>query len=139
VPVKPIVDFLKHLEETAIVKEVNTIDGSNLNLEGDVIDVPRLADEQAVSAGALKRWLQTNPAAHYRLIGMQLISDGKLKEITKKLQAVNGCVLSTALKTIEEEGVLSPETTLESLGFVVEWRGLDPENATISKKSSALR
>jgi len=139
VPVKPIVDFLKHLEETAIVKEVKTIDGSNLNLEGDVIDVPRLADEQAVSAGALKRWLQTNPAAHYRLIGMQLISDGKLKEITKKLQAVNGCVLSTALKTIEEEGVLSPETTLESLGFVVEWRGLDPENATISKKSSALR
>jgi predicted nuclease of restriction endonuclease-like RecB superfamily len=139
VPVKSIVDFLKHLEETAIVKEVKTIDGSNLNLEGDVIDVPRLADEQAVSAGALKRWLQTNPAAHYRLIGMQLISDGKLKEITKKLQAVNGCVLSTALKTIEEEGVLSPETTLESLGFVVEWRGLDPENATIRKKSSALR
>ncbi|MGZ4950469.1 MAG: DUF790 family protein [Halobacteriota archaeon] len=138
VPVKPIVDFLKHLEETAILREVETINGSNLNLEGDLIDVPRLADEQAVSAGALKRWLQTNLAAHYRLIGMQLISDGKLKAITKKLQAINGCVLSTALQTIEEEGILAPETTLEALGFVVEWRDLDPENATISKKSNVL-
>jgi hypothetical protein len=139
VPVKPIVGFLKHLEETAILQEVGTMDGSNLRLEGDIIDVPRLADEQAVSVGALKRWLQANPAAHYRLIGLQLISEGKLREITEKLQAVNGCVLSTALQTIEEEGILSPEKILETLGFVVEWRGLDPENATIRKKSSVLR
>jgi uncharacterized protein len=139
VPVKPIVGFLKHLEETAILQEVNTVDGPNLRLEGDLIDVPRLAEEQAVSVGALKRWLQVNPAAQYRLIGLQLISDGKLREITKKLQAVKGCVMSTALQIIEEEGILSPETTLEALGFVVEWRGLDPEKATISRKPSVLR
>lgn len=139
VPVKPIVAFLKHLEETAILQEVDTIDGSKLQFEGDLIDVPRLADEQAVSVGALKRWLQAHPAAKYRLIGMQLISEGKLSEITKELQAVNGCALSTALQTIEEEGIVSPETTMEALGFVVEWRGLDPDNATICKRSSVLR
>jgi len=139
VPVKPVVGFLKHLEETAILREVENVDGSKLQLEGDVIDIPRLADEQAVSVGALKRWLQAYPAAQYRLIGMQLISEGKLSEITKKLQAVNGCALSTALQAIEEEGVSSPETTLEALGFVVEWRGLDPDNATIRKRSSVLR
>jgi predicted nuclease of restriction endonuclease-like RecB superfamily len=139
VPVKPIVGFLKHLEETAILQEVVTIDSSKLQLEGDLIDVPRLADEQAVSVGALKRWLNANPAAQYRLIGMQLISVGKLREITKKLQAVHGCALSTALQTIEEEGIVSPETTLEALGFVVEWRGLDPDNATIRRKSSLLQ
>jgi hypothetical protein len=27
---------------------------------------------------------------------------------------------------------------LEALGFVVEWRGLDPDNATIRRKSSVL-
>jgi len=80
-----------------------------------------------------------HPAAQYRLIGMQLVSDGKLSIITKKLKAVNGCALSTALQVIEEEGILSPETTLEALGFVVEWRGLDPDHATIRKRSSVLR
>jgi hypothetical protein len=138
VPVKPIVGFLKHLEETAILQEVVTIDGSKLQLEGDLIDVLRLADEQAVSVGALKRWLNANPAAQYRLIGMQLISEEKLRKITKKIQAAHGCALSTALQIIEEEGILSPETTLEALGFVVEWRGLDPDNATIRWKSSVL-
>jgi predicted nuclease of restriction endonuclease-like RecB superfamily len=138
VPVKPIVGFLKHLEETAILQEVVTIDGSKLQLEGDLIDVLRLADEQAVSVGALKRWLNANPAAQYRLIGMQLISEEKLRKITKKIQAAHGCALSTALQIIEEEGILSPETTLEALGFVVEWRGLDPDNATIRWKSSLL-
>jgi len=71
---------------------------------------------------------------------MQLISEGKLSEILKKkLQAVNGYALSTALQTIGEDGITSPETTLEALGLVVEWRGLDPDNATIRKKTSVLR
>ncbi len=139
VPVKPVVGFLKHLEETAILQEVETIDGSKLHLEGDIIDIPRLANEQAVSVGALKRWLQANPAAQYHLIGMQLVSDDKLSAIIKKIQVVHECALSVALQTIEEEGISSPETTLEALGFVVEWHGLDPDKATIRTRSRALR
>jgi predicted nuclease of restriction endonuclease-like RecB superfamily len=133
VPIKPVVGFLKQLEETAILQQVETIDGSRLKLSGDIIDVPRLADEQAIPVGALRRWLQANPAPQYRLIGVQLISERKLRSITKKLQALNDCALSLALKAIEEEGISSPEATLEALGFSVEWHGLDLDNATIRK------
>jgi len=51
VPVKPVVGFLKHLEETTILQEVENFNGSKLQLEGDLIDVLRLAEEQAVSEG----------------------------------------------------------------------------------------
>lgn len=134
VPLKPVVDYLKQLEETAVVQQAQTIDSTRLRLVGDVIDVTQLADEQCVSVGAVVRWLQANPAAHYSLIGTLLISEQKLDTIVVKLKAFEGGALPAALSMIEEEGVLSPEKVLEALGYVVEWRGLDPDSATIRKK-----
>ena len=134
VPLKPVVDYLKQLEETAITQQAQTIDSTRLILTGDVIDVTQLADEQSVSVGAVMRWLQTNPAARYRLIGTLLISEQKLDSIVEKLKALEGGVLPPALSMIEEEGISSPEKVLEALGYVVEWRGIDPDSATIRKK-----
>jgi type II secretory pathway component PulM len=133
VPVKPVVKYLKQLEETAIVQQAQTIDSTRLELTGEVIDVTQLADAQSVSVGALVRWLQANPAAHYRLIGTLLVSERKLDTIAERLKALEGGVLPAALGIIEEEGISSPEKVLEALGYIVEWRGLDPDSATIRK------
>ncbi|MGA3197797.1 MAG: DUF790 family protein [Halobacteriota archaeon] len=135
VPLKPVVDYLKQLEEKIVVKQAETIDGTQLGLTGDVIDVTQLADEQSVSVGAIVRWLQANPAAHYRLIGTLLISEQKLGVLAERLEALEGSALPAALGAIEEEGLSPPEKVLESLGYVVEWRGLDPDSATIRKQS----
>ena len=134
VPLKPVVDYLKQLEEKTIVQQAETIDSTRLGLTGDVIDVVQLADEQSVSAGAVMRWLQANPAAHYRLIGTLLISEQKLGVIAERLEALEGGTLPAALSVIEEESLSSPEKVLEALGYVVEWRGLDPDSATIRKQ-----
>jgi predicted nuclease of restriction endonuclease-like RecB superfamily len=134
VPVKPVVDYLKQLEETAIVQQAQTIDSTRLELTGEVVDVTQLADAQSVSVGAVVRWLQANPAARYRLIGTLLISEHKLDTIAERLQVLKGGVLPAALGIIEEEGISSPEKVLEALGYVVEWRGLDPDSATIRKQ-----
>jgi hypothetical protein len=134
VPLKPVVDYLKQLEEKTIVQQAETIDSTRLGLTGDVIDVVQLADEQSVSAGAVMRWLQANPAAHYCLIGTLLISEQKLGVIAERLEALEGGTLPAALSVIEEEGLSSPEKVLEALGYVVEWRGLDPDSATIRKQ-----
>lgn len=134
VPVKPVVEYLKQLEETAILQQAQTIDSTQLELTGEVIDVTQLAEAQSVSVGALVRWLQANPAASYRLIGTLLVSEHKLETIAKRLNALEGGVLPAALGIIEEEGISSPEKVLEALGYVVEWRGLDPDSATIRKQ-----
>jgi hypothetical protein len=80
------------------------------------------------------RWLQANPTARYRLIGTLLISEHKLDTIAERLEALEGGILPAALGIIEEEGISSPEKVLEALGYVVEWRGLDPDSTTIRKQ-----
>jgi predicted nuclease of restriction endonuclease-like RecB superfamily len=137
VPLKPIVDYLKRLEENAIMQQGKTIDHSRLSLAGDVVDVAPLAEEQHVSVAALVRWLQANLPAGYRLIGVQLVSEQKLAAIADKLRLLSRDTLPAALSAIEEEGLASAEKTLEALGYVVEWRGLDPERAVIRRQSLA--
>jgi len=68
------------------------------------------------------------------LIGTLLISEQKLGVIAERLEALEGGTLPAALSVIEEEGLSSPEKVLEALGYVVEWRGLDPYRATIRKQ-----
>jgi hypothetical protein len=139
VPVKPVVDYLRDLEEAAILQQLDSIDPSRLQLGGDIIDVTRLADKQSVSADALERWLRINPMEPYRLIGRQLVNERKLVAIKLKLKELHNRALPNALRAIEEEGITSPAILLEALGFVVEWRGLDPDTAHIRVKSEGLR
>ncbi len=133
VPLKPIVDYLKHIEEQAIDYEIRLIDATKLKLEGDLVDVERLAGQQSVSVDTLLHWLTANPVARYRLIGSTLISERRLDEIDSRLQKLSGCTLSEALETITAAQLPFPEKILNTLGYVVEWNGLDPDAATIRK------
>ena len=135
VPVKPVVDYLRSLDEATISEQLDSIESSRLQLSGDIIDVARLADAQAVSADALDRWLRINPAEPYRLVGRQLIHERKLAAIKLKIKELRSQALPMVLKTIDEEGITSPTILLDTLGFVVEWRGLDPDSALVRAKS----
>jgi hypothetical protein len=135
VPVKPVVDYLKKLDEAAISEQLDTIESSRLQLGGDIIDVARLADTQSVSADALERWLRTNPVERYRVIGRQLIHERKLVAVKLKIKELSSQALPIVLKAIDEEGITSPAILLETLDFVVEWRGLDPDSALVRAKS----
>ncbi|MGZ4903292.1 MAG: DUF790 family protein [Halobacteriota archaeon] len=134
VPLKPIVDYLKHVEEHAIAHQVASIDVAKLKLEGDLIDAKRLAEEQSVSVDALLHWLKANPVAQYRLIGSVVISERRLENIDDKLQKLDGCTLSEALDTVAAAQLPFPEKILDALGYVVDWNGLDPDTATIRKR-----
>ncbi len=133
VPLKPIVDYLKRLEEQAITSQVDLIDVSKLTLEGDLIDVKMLAERQSVSVDAFMRWLMVNPIAHYRLIGSVVISERRLEEVDNKLQSLNGGTLSEAVDIITAASLPFPEKILDELGYVVSWNGLNPDTASIRK------
>ncbi|HYA33383.1 MAG TPA: DUF790 family protein [Candidatus Bathyarchaeia archaeon] len=134
VPLKPIVDYLKQLEETAIERQAQSIEGLRLRFEGEIVDIEQVAEEHHVSVPALARWLQANPRGAYHLIGTQLISHKKLMAIADKLQQLVDDTLPAALAAIEEEGVTSPEKILDALRYSVVWRGIDPDHATIRKR-----
>ncbi|HYB58759.1 MAG TPA: hypothetical protein VEB88_00755, partial [Candidatus Acidoferrales bacterium] len=136
VPVKPVVDYLRELDEAAISEQLDTIEPRRLQLRGDIIDVARLADTQSVSADALERWLRINPVEPYRLVGRQLIHKRKLVAIELKIKELRSQALPIVLKAIDEEGITSPAILLDTLDFVVEWHGLDPDSALVRAKSA---
>ena len=138
VPLKPIVDYLRKMEEKTIARQASTIDPTKFKLEGDVIVVSQLAEQQCVSSDAIVRWLTANPVAHYQLIGSVLVSAQKLGKIAEVLRALNGGTLSDALAVVAKQGMPSPEKVLAALGYAVEWRGLDPDAATIRKKKASV-
>jgi hypothetical protein len=137
VPLKPIVDYLRNMEEKTIAHQASTVDPTKLKLEGDVIAVSQLAEQQCVSSDAIARWLAVNPVAHYQLIGSVLVSAQRLEKIDEALSALNGGTLSDALAVIAKQGMPSPEKVLDALGYTVEWRGLDPDTATVRKKKAS--
>lgn len=135
VPLKPVVDYLKHIEERAIASQVGLIDVTKVKLEGDLVDAKRLAEEQSVSVDALIHWLTANPIAHYKLVGSVVISERRLEEIDDKLRTLSGGTLSEALDIITAAQLPFPEKILDALDYTVEWNGLDPDAATVRKSA----
>ena len=72
----------------------------------------------------------------YRLIGNQLVSELKLKEIDEKLSTVG--FLYDAMEIIRKEGIEDYGELLRSLGYKIEWVGLDGKLSKIRKESRVM-
>jgi hypothetical protein len=136
VPVKPIIDYLRAIEEEGIAKQVESLATAGLRLESDVVSLEELTEQFQTSKGAVRRWLQSAPVKGYRLIGDLLISEKKLDDIKKKVGELGETRLSAVTELIRNMGVGAPHQVLGALGYTVKWDGLDQDKAIISKKKT---
>lgn len=132
--VKPIIDFLRGIEEESVAKQVEALASAELRLQGDVVSLEELKEQLQTSMEALRRRLQTAPAEGYRLIGDVLISERKLDEVESRLSQLGEARLSTATDLIQDMGIGVPHQVLEALGYDVKWHGLDQDKAIVSKR-----
>ncbi|MEM2905080.1 MAG: DUF790 family protein [Candidatus Bathyarchaeia archaeon] len=137
VPVKPIIDHLKALEEKLNAEQAERLKAQGVTLEGDILELKKLADSLGVSEEALRRALQDKKPEAYRLLANILVSETKLKRIDRRIKELPELSLPKVIQTVEAEGVKEPYQVLEALGYEVRWRGLDPEKAVVTRKPSA--
>jgi len=135
IPVKPIIDYLRGLEEESVVKQVEALAGAELRLQGDVVSLEELKEQLRTSMEALRRRLRTAPVEGYRLIGDVLVSERKLGEVESRLSQLGEARLSAVTDLIQDLGIGVPHQVLDALGYDVRWHGLDPDKAIVSKRT----
>ena len=133
VPLKPIMEYLKKMDEEHVARQSAALEHVEITLQEDIVEMQDLAEQFHASAEAIKQLLITRPAKGYRIIGDVLIREEKLSDISMKLAKLNDDRLSTALKLIEAEGAKAPYQILQALKFTVEWHGLDQDKATVKR------
>lgn len=136
VPVKPIMDYLRGIEEESLAKQVEALASVKFSLQGDVVSLEELTKQLQTSKEALRRNLQTVPVKGYKLIDDILVSENKLDDIDRKLSQLGEARLSTVAELMQDIGIGIHPQVLEALGYDVKWHGLDPDKAIISKRKT---
>lgn len=134
VPLKPILETLRNREKAILQREIQGLDLSRLKLDKEIVGLREIAEKFGVSDEALRMKLKEAGVERYTLTGEVLVSDGKLKEIEKKVTSLPTRSLSAAIRMIEREGIRTPYDVLSALDYTIKWNGLDLDKSQIHKK-----
>jgi predicted nuclease of restriction endonuclease-like RecB superfamily len=132
IPLKPVLDYLREMEEKRIESEVTQLK-NQLYLEGDIMSVAELAKKHGTNVEVIKR-IALN-TRRYKLIGEQLISEEAMENLRSKvLELFPNPNLKVVIDQLRSRGIINPELLLYTLGFEVKWDGLDIERAIVISK-----
>lgn len=130
IPYSEIAKVLNAYEERRLIGEIETLKDIEISLEGDVIDIAKLAETYKISAKALYEILKTKKKHEgYLLFQTQLVSQKTINAIRNDLEFIKK--YPDTLKVFEKYGVQGHSEVLGALGYKIKWAGLKPENAEI--------
>lgn len=138
VPLSPILDYLKSKEARLVKKQVKRLRGEEFTLQKSIIEAKELAEKMGVLKDAMNEVLKEKEFHGYIRLGDMLITKTKLKQIGDKLEKrleEGELNLVEASDIIENAGGRRPTSILDTLGYKVEWYGIDPKSAKISRKN----
>ncbi|MGQ9720786.1 MAG: DUF790 family protein [Candidatus Jordarchaeum sp.] len=131
VPLKPIVEILKKLEQNKIRQEKAKLQIATFQLDKDIVPLKELASKHKVSVKAIKESINVKG---YKLVGNTMISERMLIKLGQELENLNIKTRTEAATLFQRKGILEVDQLLEVLGYKVIWSALDPEKVTITKK-----
>jgi len=128
VPIGEVLRYLAKVESEEIEKQVESLAGTQIELEGDIISIKDIAKRYKVGKEAVRARLND---PEYVVFKEVVVKKELLNEVKKKLASKNIKLYVEARRIIEDIGLPNPDEVLAHLGFTVKWRGLDVEEATI--------
>lgn len=132
VPIGEVVHYLAQIEHEAIMKQVETLRGRKIELEGDIISLKTLASKYQMSEKALKMCVDD---PDYVVFKELIVNKRVLRQLKDRLR--DGEKYVVARELIEEAGLSHPDEVLAYLGFTVTWKGLDVQEARIRRSTSS--
>lgn len=137
ISLSPILRYLETKFEEVKNKEIKFLEGLSIRFTEPVVGFGEFADRIGVSAEAARAFIVVHPPSGYVALADTLISDEKLLQIggriEKAISQSGKLPLKEAAKIIEEEGVDDSANVLTMLGYRIRWRGIDSEQAEVSK------
>jgi predicted nuclease of restriction endonuclease-like RecB superfamily len=136
----PLASVLRYLEtafEGIKANEVKFLESLSVKFTEPVVAYDEFAARIRVSVESVKAVLAVSPPSGYVSLPNILVSKEKLvqlnTQIGERLQQSGKLSLTEATRVIETEGVSDASCVLTQLGYKITWRGIDSEQAEVSK------
>ena len=137
IPLSSVLRYLKTAFEEVKAMEIKFLENLSVKFTEQVVDYHEFADRIGISAEAAKAFLTANPPSGYVAMPNILVNKEKLAQIGNQIEE---CLrpsgkfpLTEAIRVIEAEGVSDASCVLSQLGYRITWRGIDSEQAEVSK------
>ncbi|MBU7031744.1 MAG: DUF790 family protein [Theionarchaea archaeon] len=130
IPMKPILERIKKIEDEQVREEIERLSESAIDTTQDIIHLEVIARDHGVGIEAVKEILK--PCDAGTVIGDTYINRALLGKIRQRILDLGDDRLSSAVALLEEFGL--KENALSHLGFTIEWKSLDPHDARVVKK-----
>jgi hypothetical protein len=127
VPVGEVIRYLTALEREAVTKQVASLKGTAIELEGNIIQILDMAKRYGMSQDAVRACVKD---LEYVVLKEVVVRKELLSTIKEKIAGVEK--YAEARRIIEEAGLTNADEVLVQLGYKVKWKGLDLEEATIA-------
>ena len=133
----PILRYLQTQFEQVKAKEIKILEGLPIKFTEPVVGFEEFAARIGVSTEAARAFLCINPPSGYVALADILVSNEKLRQIDDRIRIAisqwGKLPLKEAVRIIEEEAVDDSSNVLAILGYKIRWRGIDIQQAEVSK------
>jgi predicted nuclease of restriction endonuclease-like RecB superfamily len=129
VPVGEVIRYLTALEREAVTKQVESLKEQAIELEGDIIQIKDLAKRYGMSQDTVRASMKDQEYVVFKEV---FVKKKLLQNVKEKLVAVEKYVEARSI--IEAAGLRNADEVLAHLGFSVQWKGLDVEEARVESK-----
>jgi len=137
IPFAPILRYLEAEFEEVKSKEIKILEDLPIKFTEPVVAFSEFAARIGVSEEAARNFLAANIPSDYIVLADVLVSNEKLMQIGGRIKeaidAAGKLLLKEAARIIEEEGVEDSANILTKLGYKIKWRGINSEQAEISR------
>lgn len=140
IPLKPILDHLEAREERLVIEQCRLLHVDDIVMKDAVVEVKELAEELGVLEDSVRKVLAQKRFPGYLCLGDIYIKTIKMKEIWEMLEDrldQRPLSLHEASRIIEKAGGRRPTQILTSLGYKIEWKGINPQSAEIHRNGAA--
>ena len=130
VPLKPILERIRKMEKEQVIKEKEELSRTEILLEGDIVSLKDVATQHNVGVESVKKALEEDETGV--VIKDVFVKNAVLHKIQKDLETLEDMRLSAVKKVLSEYNL--DETVLRKVGFEIEWKTLDLEDAYVKKR-----
>lgn len=130
VPLKPVVEILKKLEQGKENQDIAKLTIATIQLKEDAVPLKEISKKHKVSLEAIRKTINVKG---YRLIGNTMISERMLEKLGEELEKLSIKTRTEAAELFKKNGITEVDQLLEALGYRVIWSSLDTENVPIIK------
>ena len=131
VPIKPIIEHLKRIDQEMIEQSISNVQITIDSTKGEVIPIEQIAKKYSIpEESALKILAKNN---EYIVVGKFLVSKIKTHKMERLLEGVTKFVDACSVLTQNSIPESCHAELISMLGYDVVWKGLDAGKATIIK------